>query len=479
MGKPTGFLEIKRESPTYRPVQERLQDWKEVTAPLDEAKVRSQASRCMDCGVPFCNKGCPLGNLIPEWNDLIYRNRWREALDALLKTNNFPEFTGRICPAPCEASCVLGINDKAVTIKMSEVSIVDHAFKEGWIKPEPPSMRTGKKVAVIGSGPAGLAVAAQLNKAGHTVTVYERAQRVGGLLTFGIPDFKLDKEVIDRRVRLMQAEGITFKCGVNVGVDITMAQLRRETDAIVFAMGATEPRNLPVEGRELDGVHFAMDYLVPQNETNYGDRPSYRRFIDAKGKRVVILGGGDTGADCLGTAHRQGALSVHQFELMPMPPEDRSKNNPWPQWPLILRGSSAHEEGGVRDWSILTKKFSGKDGKLTTLHGVRLEWFQGPDGRMMNKEIPGTEFEMDADLVLLAMGFVGPEKPGPVKDSGVELDGRGNIKTDGNYAASIPGYFAAGDCRRGQSLVVWAIAEGRKCARAVDTYLMGASDLPG
>jgi glutamate synthase (NADPH/NADH) small chain len=479
MGKPTGFLEVQRESPSYRPVEERLRDWKEVVAPPEETKVRAQASRCMDCGIPFCNKGCPLGNLIPEWNDLIYKNRWREALDALLKTNNFPEFTGRICPAPCEASCVLGINDKAVTIKLSEVSIVDHAFAEGWIKPQPPEKRTGKKVAVIGSGPAGLAVAAQLNKAGHTVTVYERAQRVGGLLTFGIPDFKLDKAVVDRRVKLMEEEGITFRCNVNVGVDVTMEKLRAENDSVVFAMGATDPRNLPVEGRELDGVHFAMDYLTPQNETIYGDRPADRRTIDAKGKRVVILGGGDTGADCLGTAHRQGALSVHQFELMPKPPVDRDPGNPWPQWPMTLRGSSAHEEGGIRDWSILTKKFSGKDGKLTKLHGIRLEWYKAVDGRFVNREVPGSEFEMDVDLVFLAMGFLGPEKPGPLQQSGVELDPRGNVKTNGHYASSVPGVFAAGDCRRGQSLVVWAIAEGRKCARAVDTYLMGTSDLPG
>jgi glutamate synthase (NADPH/NADH) small chain len=479
MGKPTAFLEVGRDSIKYRPVEERIKDWREVVAPPEEQKVRTQASRCMDCGVPFCNKGCPLGNLIPEWNDYVYRNRWREALDALLKTNNFPEFTGRICPAPCEAACVLGINDNPVTIKMSEVSIVDRAFAEGWIKPEPPSRRTGKKIAVVGSGPAGLAAAAQLNKAGHWVTVFERAQRVGGLLTFGIPDFKLDKSVVDRRVNLMEEEGITFRTRVSIGEDLTIEQLRKEFDSIVFAMGATQPRNLEVEGRELDGVHYAMDYLTPQNETIYGDRPAERRYIDAKGKRVVILGGGDTGADCLGTAHRQGALSVHQFELMPMPPTERAAHNPWPQWPMILRGSSAHEEGGIRDWSIQTKRFSGKDGKLQKLHGIRLEWTRGEDGRMASKEIPGSEFEMDVDLVFLAMGFLGPEKPGPIQQSGVELDPRGNVKTNGDYMTSIPGIFAAGDCRRGQSLVVWAIAEGRKAARAVDQYLMGTSDLPG
>jgi glutamate synthase (NADPH/NADH) small chain len=479
MGKPTGFLELPREGQSYRPIEERLADWREVNAVVEEPKVRAQASRCMDCGVPFCNKGCPLGNLIPEWNDYVYRNRWREALDALLKTNNFPEFTGRICPAPCESSCVLGINDNPVTIKMSEVSIIDHAFREGWIKPEPPTKRTGKKVAVIGSGPAGLAVAAQLNKAGHLVTVFERAQRPGGLLAFGIPDFKLEKSVVDRRIQLMEAEGITFRCSTNIGVDVSFEEVRKSHDAVVFAMGATNPRDLAVPGRELDGVHYAMDFLTPQNEKNYGDMPKDRTFISAEGKRVVILGGGDTGADCLGTSHRHGAKSVHQFELMPKPPQERDAHNPWPQWPVIMRTSSAHQEGGERDWSIMTKSFSGENGVVKKLHGIRLEWSKGADGRAGFKEVPGTEFTMEVDLVLLAMGFLGPEAPGPVKQSGVELDNRGNVKTNGDYMSSSPGVFAAGDCRRGQSLVVWAIAEGRKCARAVDKFLMGESDLPG
>ncbi|MEQ8819750.1 MAG: glutamate synthase subunit beta [Sumerlaeia bacterium] len=480
MGKPTGFMELDREKPPYRPIEERIQDWKEVNAPTDDKLVRDQTSRCMDCGIPFCNQGCPLGNLIPEWNDHVYRGRWADALASLLKTNNFPEFTGRICPAPCEASCVLNKYEEPVTIKLSEVSIIDRAFAEGLIHPEPPAFRTGKSVAVIGSGPAGLAAAAQLNKAGHLVTVFERAQRAGGLLTFGIPDFKLDKKVVDRRLGIMEEEGIRFRCGVNIGFDVTMDEIRREFDAVVFAMGSTKPRDLPVPGRELDGVHFAMDFLVPQNEENYGDRPAARRHISAKDKHVIILGGGDTGADCLGTSHRHGAASVHQFELMPKPPTKRDDNsNPWPQWPMVLRTSSAHEEGGIRDYSIQTTHLSGKDGKVTTLHGVRLEWKKGADGRMGFEKIPGSEFEMAADLVLLAMGFVHPEKEGPIEQAGCELDARGNVKTNGNYQTSQEGIFAAGDCRRGQSLVVWAIAEGRKAARAVDQYLMGESDLPG
>lgn len=478
MGKPTGFLEIERDYPHYRPVEERLRDWNEVTTQWADEKTRAQASRCMDCGVPFCNRGCPLGNLIPDWNDHVYKGRWREALESLLKTNNFPEFTGRICPAPCEGSCVLGINSDPVTIKLSEVAIIDHAFAEGWIRPQPPLRRTGKRVAVIGSGPAGLAAAAQLNQAGHSVTVFERAQRAGGLLTFGIPDFKLDKRVVDRRLQLMEAEGITFRCGVSVGDDITMEQICHDFESVVLAMGSTQPRDLPVPGRELDGVHFAMDYLTAQNEQNYGDPKPERKVINAKDKVVVILGGGDTGADCLGTAHRQGAKVVHQFELMPKPPESRARNNPWPQWPAILRTSSAHEEGGMRDWSISTKSFTGENGRVTRLNAVRLEW-RSEGGRFSPHEIPGSEFSIDVDLVLLAMGFVHPEKPGPIEQLGLELDNRGNVRTDGNYATSVKGVFAAGDCRRGQSLVVWAITEGRKAARAVDTYLMGASDLPG
>jgi len=479
MGKPTGFLELERDYPDYRPVEERLKDWNEIPTKWPIDKIAGQASRCMDCGVPFCNRGCPLGNLIPDWNDHIYRGRWREALESLLKTNNFPEFTGRICPAPCEGSCVLGINDDPVTIKLSEVSIIDHAFEQGWIKPNPPSERTGKKVAVIGSGPAGLAAAAQLNKAGHLVTVFERAQRAGGLLTFGIPDFKLSKQaVVDRRLRIMEAEGIVFRCGVSVGTDVSMEQIQHEFDAVVLAMGSTQPRDLPVPGRDLDGVHFAMDYLTAQNERNYGDPKLGRRVINAKDMVVVILGGGDTGADCLGTAHRQGAKAIYQFELMPKPPDARAKNNPWPQWPLVLRTSSAHEEGGIRDWSISTKSFSGSNGKLTKLHAIRLDW-RSENGRQTPHEIPGSEFDVEVDLVFLALGFLHPEKAGPIQQLGLDLDPRGNIKADGKYATSVKGVFAAGDCRRGQSLVVWAITEGRKAARAVDAYLMGSSDLPG
>lgn len=480
MGKITGFMEFDRELPETRTVGERVKDWNEIYLPMPEEKIRKQAARCMDCGIPFCNQGCPLGNLIPDWNDHIYRDRWQEALKSLLKTNNFPEFTGRVCPAPCEAACVLGINEEPVTIKLSEVSISDRAYEEGWMKPRPPEKRTGKKVAVIGSGPAGLAAAEQLNVVGHTVTIFERAQRAGGLLTFGIPDFKLEKHVVDRRLNLMIEEGIIFKCGVNIGFDITIDELRKEFDAVVFAMGSTQPRDLKVPGRELDGVHFAMDYLTAQNELNYGDLQEGRRVIDAKDKKVIILGGGDTGADCLGTAHRQGAASIHQFELLPEPPRERAPHNPWPQWPMTLRSSSAHEEGGIRDWSINTRKLSGSNGRLEKLHAVRLEWKRNPEtGRMEFDEMPGTEFTMDCDLIFLAMGFVHPEKPGPVQQSGVELDPRGNVKADENYMSSVEGIFAAGDCRRGQSLVVWAIDEGRKAARGVDTYLMGTSDLPG
>jgi glutamate synthase (NADPH/NADH) small chain len=471
-------MELDREARPTRPVKERVEDWREIYLPWEDSKIGGQASRCMDCGIPFCNQGCPLGNLIPDWNDHIYRGRWQEALESLLKTNNFPEFTGRVCPAPCEASCTLNINAKPVTIKLSEVSIIDHAFANGLIKAQPPQKRTGKKVAVIGSGPAGLAAAAQLNKAGHTVTVFERAQRAGGLLTFGIPDFKLEKEVVDRRLNLMEEEGIIFKCGVNVGFDVTIEQLKAEFDSIVLAMGSTQPRDLKVPGRELDGVHYAMDYLTLQNETVYGDVQKNRPVISAKGKKVIILGGGDTGADCLGTAIRQKAAEIHQFELLPKPPDQRATDNPWPQWPMIMRSSSAHEEGGIRDWSINTKSFSGENGKVKKLHAIRLEWVK-ENGRMQMKEIPGSEFVIEADLVLLAMGFVHPEKPGPIEQLGCELDARGNVKTDGNYRSSVDGVFAAGDCRRGQSLVVWAIAEGRKCARTVDEYLMGSSDLPG
>jgi len=481
MGKPTGFLEVGRETANYRPVEERVKDWNEYIVPLPEEKKKAQAARCMDCGVPFCNKGCPLGNLIPNWNDLIYRDHWKEAIVELHKTNNFPEFTGRICPAPCESACVLGINDNPVTIKQIEVSIVDRAFEEGWIVPEPPKSRTGKKVAVIGSGPAGLAAAAQLNKAGHLVTVFERDHRIGGLLTLGIPDFKMEKHVVERRVALLEEEGIVFRTNANVGGNISVEALLDEYDAMVLAMGSTAARDVKVPGREAKGIHFAMDYLSAQNSVVGGDLPKGRQHIDAKGKKVVIIGGGDTGADCYGTAIRQGAESVAQIELLPKPPAERPDWNPWPQWPMILHTAPAHKEGGTRDWSIATKSFETKNGVVTALNCVRLEWTnmdRPPQDRKM-QEVPGSEFQIPADLVFLAIGFAGPEKKLPHELLGVELDNRGNIRTDATYMTTKPGIFAAGDARRGQSLVVWAIAEGRKAARGCDLWLMGHSDLPG
>jgi glutamate synthase (NADPH/NADH) small chain len=488
MGKPTGFKEIPREMPKRRPVELRILDWDEIYKPFSDEKLRAQGARCMDCGIPFCHQGCPLGNIIPEWNDLVYKNRWREAIDMLHKTNNFPEWTGRICPAPCEEACVLGINEKPVTIKNIEFEIIEHAFKKGWIEPQPPAVRTGKKVAVIGSGPAGLAAAAQLNKAGHEVTVFERADRIGGLLTYGIPQFKLEKRYVDRRVDLMKAEGVTFKTNANVGFNVKVEDLRRDFDAIVLCGGATKARDLPVPGRELKGVHFAMEYLPQQNAASLGD--TVPNQIDAKGKHVIILGGGDTGADCLGTSVRQGCKSVHQFELLPKPPDSRNGADvaPWPYWPMIYRTSSAHEEAEklispkIRDFSINTKAFSGDGGPnggvVKKLHGIRLEWTKDPaTGRPTMKEIAGSEFEMDCDLCLLAMGFVGPEKEGAIAQLKLNLDQRGNVVVDESYMTNVPGVFAAGDMRRGQSLVVWAISEGRQAARGVDEFLMGRSDL--
>jgi glutamate synthase (NADPH/NADH) small chain len=484
MGKPTGFKEISRELPKRRPVELRILDWEEIYHDFPEDKLRAQGARCMDCGIPFCNNGCPLGNIIPEWNDLVYKNRWRDALEMLFKTNNFPEFTGRICPAPCEEACVLGINEKPVTIKLIEQNIIDRAFAEGWVTPRPPQKRTGKRAAVIGSGPAGLAAAAQLNRAGHGVTVFERADRVGGLLMYGIPNFKLDKKVVERRVKLMEAEGITFKTSANVGDNVKVEDLRRDFDAIVLCGGATAARDLKVPGRELKGIYKAMDYLPLQNKRNLGDPIPDEQFISAKDKHVIILGGGDTGADCLGTAQRQGAKSIKQFELLPRPPESRTAEMPWPYWPMIYRVSSAHEEAAwqwgedVRDYSINTKSFSGEDGVVKKLHGIRLEWSKGADGRYAMKEVPGSEFELDCDLCLLAMGFVSPEHPGPIQQLNLRLDSRGNVAVDENYMSSVPGVFAAGDMRRGQSLVVWAISEGRCAAHGVDKYLMGRSELP-
>ena len=479
MGKPTGFIETGRQPPERRPVRDRVRDYQELYTRWSEATARQQGGRCMDCAVPFCHTGCPLGNVIPEFNHYVYMGDWENALNTLLSTNNFPEFTGRICPAPCEASCVLSINADPVTIEYVEKEIAERGYERGWIRPEPPSVRTGKRVAVVGSGPAGLAAAQQLNRAGHWVTVFERADYIGGLLALGIPDFKLDKEVLRRRLDIMAEEGITFETGVNVGVDISAEQLTADFDAVCLACGSTVPRDLEVPGRELDGVHFAMDYLTQQNRLNSGEDLNGESRISAEGKRVVILGGGDTGADCLGTAHRQGAELVNQFELLAEPPVHRDADNPWPEWPMILRTSAAHEEGGVRDYGILTKSFSGSNGKVQRLHAVRVEWSQPPNGgRPSMAEVPGSEFEVETELVLLAMGFLHPQHEGLVNQLGVDLDGRGNVSLGPDRMSSVPGVFAAGDTARGQSLVVWAIAEGRETARAIDLYLMGETNLP-
>ena len=479
MGDPSGFLQTPRVHPQRRPVDERMGDYRELYQDWPETEAKDQGSRCMDCSVPFCHMGCPLGNVIPDFNHQVYLGNWEAALRVLQSTNNFPEFTGRICPAPCEAACVLNINDDPVTIEYIEKEIADRGFAEGWIKPEPPQNRTGKKVAVVGSGPAGLAAAQQLNRAGHWVTVFERNEYIGGLLILGIPDFKLDKEVVVRRVDLLSEEGVEFRTGVNVGQDFPVQRLLDEYDAVCLTCGSTEARDLPAPGRQLAGVHFAMEYLTQQNRLLAGQTIDPSERISAEGKRVVILGGGDTGADCLGTALRQGAEVVHQFELLSEPPEKRRSNNPWPQWPMILRSSPAHEEGGVRDYDILTKSFTGRNGQLEQLHAVRLDWSQfDENGRPIMQEIEGSEFDVDADLVLLAMGFLHPEHKGMVEDLALELDPRGNIKADENKMTSRPGVFTGGDASRGQSLVVWAIAEGREMARGVDSYLMGRTSLP-
>ncbi len=475
MGKITGFLEFEREKVHKEPVEARLKHWREFEEEFPEVTLRAQGARCMDCGIPFCHKGCPLGNIIPDWNDLVYRGRWREAIERLHSTNNFPEFTGRICPAPCEEACVLNINDDAVTIKQIEKHIIDRAFAEGWVTPQVPERRTGKTVAVVGSGPAGMACAQQLARAGHDVVLFERDDRIGGLLRYGIPDFKMEKWIIDRRMEQMAAEGVTFRAGVHVGVDVTGEDLRRDFDAVVLSTGATRPRDLAVPGRDLRGIHFAMEFLPQQNKVGAGDRIEGQ--ILATGKQVVILGGGDTGSDCLGTSNRHGAASVHQFELLPQPPLDRPQLS-WPNWPMILRTSSSHEEGVVRDWSINTKRFSGDDqGNVKKLHGVRLEW-QQDNGRPVMKEVPGSEFELDCDLVLLALGFLGPESDTIVGQLGCALTERGNVQAAADYQTTVPGVFACGDARRGQSLVVWAIWEGREAARGVDAYLMGETFLP-
>jgi glutamate synthase (NADPH/NADH) small chain len=466
-------MEYTREMPERRDPAARIEDWLEIYQPFPEENLQKQGARCMDCGVPFCHTGCPLNNIIPDWNDQVYRGRWKEAVRQLHATNNFPEFTGRVCPAPCEAACVLGITSPPVTIKQIEKTIVERAFEEGWIHPEPAAVKTGKKVAVVGSGPAGLAAAQQLARAGHAVTVFEKADRVGGLLRYGIPNFKMEKHLIDRRVTQMRAEGVKFAVNAHIGVTVPVDKLRSEFDAILLTGGAEQPRDLKVPGRELKGVHFAMEFLPQANRRSLGESVPEAESILATGKRVVIIGGGDTGADCLGTSHRQKAASVHQFELMPMPPSERAAQTPWPMWPMQLRTESSHEEGGQREWSVSTVRFTGDEhGNVKRLHAVRV----GPPPSF--QPIPGTEFTLDADLVLLAMGFTGPVKSGMIEQLGVKLDARGNVAAGENYMTSVEGVFAAGDMRRGQSLVVWAIAEGRKAARGVDQFLMGESTLP-
>ncbi len=493
MGKPTGFIEFARTVPLSRHPRERVADWHEFHEHLPEAALREQGARCMDCGVPFCHTGkliegsaagCPLHNLIPEWNDLVYRGRWREALDRLHMTNNFPEFTGRVCPAPCEGSCVLGINAPAVTIKNIEVSIVDRGFESGWIVPVPPQRRTGKKVAVVGSGPAGLAAAAELNKAGHTVTVFERADRVGGLLTYGIPPMKLEKELVFRRVKLLEDEGVRFVTGTEVGKNYPTEKLRAEFEAVVLAGGATWARDLKVPGRELPGVHFAMDFLTLSAKSMLDSGFADGRFISARDKAVVVIGGGDTGTDCVGTALRHGCKSLVQLEILPRPPDERAADNPWPQWPKIYRLDYGQEEaaalfgGDPRQYAVTTKRFvAGPDGRVSGLVVAELQKVSAPGAPPRFEEKPGSERTLPADLVLLAMGFLGPERAGLLEELAVELDARGNVKVDQNRMTSVPGVFAAGDMSRGQSLIVWAIAEGRDAARGVDTYLMGETVL--
>jgi glutamate synthase (NADPH/NADH) small chain len=476
MGEVTGFMKYDRELPRRRSVPVRLRDWKEVYEPFGEDKLRTQAARCMDCGIPFCHTGCPLGNLIPEWNDLVYRDDWQEAIERLHATNNFPEFTGRLCPAPCEAACVLGINEEPVAIKQVEVSIVDHGWEHGDIVPVMPSILTGKRIAVIGSGPSGLAAAQQLTRAGHAVTVYERADRIGGLLRYGIPEFKMEKRVLDRRIEQMEAEGTEFRVNANVGGNVAIADLERDSDAIVLAGGATAWRDLPIPGRELNGIYQAMEFLPPANRVQQGDIAEHP--FSAKGKHVVIIGGGDTGADCLGTVHRHGCASVHQFEILPRPSDLRPDANPWPTWPLIYRTASAHEEGGNRVFAVNTERFlDDGDGNVRALlaHEVVQEIV---DGRPTFVKIEGSDFELPADLVLLAMGFVGPQRDGLLEQLGVGMTDRGNVARDERWATNAEGVFVCGDMGRGQSLIVWAIAEGRSCAAAVDEWLMGTTDLP-
>ena len=482
MGKDTGFLEFERHDRGYKPIDTRRKNWKEFVEPLPDAKLGEQAARCMDCGIPFCHTGCPVNNLIPDWNDLVYREHWETALHTLHSTNNFPEFTGRVCPAPCEAACTLNIDDAPVTIKTIECAIVDRGWQEGWIQPLVNTTRTGKRIAVVGSGGAGMACSQQLARAGHDVTLFEKNDRIGGLLRYGIPDFKMEKWLIDERVEQMSKEGVEFRTNVDVGVDVTIDALRADFDAVVMSGGAEWPRDLEVPGRELEGIHFAMDFLVQQNKRGAGDSEEVAAphgTITAAGKHVIVIGGGDTGSDCIGTSVRHGAASITQLEIMPQPPEHENKGLTWPNWPLIMRTSSSQEEGAERDWSVLTTRALGSNGQVEALECVRVEWVDDGSGRQQMKQIDGSEFELKADLVLLAMGFLGPLRAGMLEQSGVDLDPRGNVAADTfGYETSVDGVFAAGDMRRGQSLVVWAIREGRQCAHAVDAYLMGSSTLP-
>jgi glutamate synthase (NADPH/NADH) small chain len=483
MGKPTGFLEIERHDRGYEKPAARLKTWAEFVKPLPAAEVGQQAARCMDCGIPFCHQGCPVNNQIPDWNNLVYRDEWRIALTNLHSTNNFPEFTGRVCPAPCEASCTLNIDDNPVTIKTIECEIVDRGWREGWIEPQPPAQVTGRRVAVVGSGPSGLAASQQLARAGHAVTLFEKSDRIGGLLRYGIPDFKMEKHHIDRRIAQMAAEGVEFRPGVEVGVAVTVEALLAEYDAVVLSGGAELPRDLELPPHELAGIHFAMDFLTQQNKRGAGDDEATAApggsTISAEGKHVVVIGGGDTGSDCIGTSNRQGAISVTQLEIMPQPPERENKALTWPDYPVKMRTSSSQEEGAERDFAVLTKRAVGENGQLRAIECVRVDWVREPNGGMQMTEVEGSAFELKADLVLLAMGFLGPRPEALLEQAGVELDPRGNVKANVvDYRTTTPKVFACGDMRRGQSLVVWAIREGRQCARAVDAFLMGSSDLP-